>query len=67
MTAMHVVESGHGAPTLVFVHGYTCDHTDWDAMVAELHGAHRCLAVDVPKKAASRYAKAYRRALKLQS
>lgn len=40
--------SGVGDPTLVFVHGFSCAHEDWDAAVARLSGAHRCVAIDLP-------------------
>lgn len=40
--------TGVGDPTLVFVHGFSCAHEDWDAAVERLSGAHRCVAVDLP-------------------
>jgi pimeloyl-ACP methyl ester carboxylesterase len=44
----HVLDEGTGSPALVFVHGFGCAHDDWRAQVAELSGAHRCIAVDLP-------------------
>jgi pimeloyl-ACP methyl ester carboxylesterase len=39
--------SGHGSPSLVFVHGFACDHTDWTAQVEALSERHRVLACDL--------------------
>ncbi len=36
------------APLLVFVHGFSCDHTDWEAQVSHFEGRHRCVSVDLP-------------------
>lgn len=40
--------AGSGNPTLVFVHGFTCDRSDWDAQFTALASRWRCLAVDLP-------------------
>lgn len=45
---IHHVASGTGAPPLVFVHGFGCSHTDWQAQVAHFSPRHRCVAVDLP-------------------
>lgn len=37
-----------GGPSLLFVHGLACDHTDWAAQVAHFEANHRCIAVDLP-------------------
>src|ERR1700722_707207 len=42
----HVVSGGDGVP-LVFVHGFGCAHTDWDAQVAHFSPRHRTVAVDL--------------------
>jgi pimeloyl-ACP methyl ester carboxylesterase len=33
MTRMFTTTAGAGAPALVFVHGFACDHTDWKAQL----------------------------------
>ncbi len=38
---------GDGAPPLVFIHAFGCDHSDWDAQVAYFSPRHRCVAVDL--------------------
>jgi pimeloyl-ACP methyl ester carboxylesterase len=38
---------GEGAPPLVFVHGFACDHTDWNAQVEAFAPRHRVLACDL--------------------
>jgi len=38
---------GSQGPWLVFVHGFACDHTDWDAQFAALTDDFRCLRVDL--------------------
>jgi pimeloyl-ACP methyl ester carboxylesterase len=53
MTAIHHVVTGTGAPPIVFVHGFACAHSDWDAQVAHLSPRHRCVAVDLPGHGAS--------------
>lgn len=47
MPNIHHVVSGAGTPPLVFIHGFSCDHTDWDAQVADFKDRHTCLAVDL--------------------
>lgn len=44
---IHHQISGTGNSWLVFVHGLTCDHTDWREQVAEFEPHYRCLAVDL--------------------
>lgn len=39
--------SGDGRPAIVFVHGFTCDHTDWQAQVDALQARHRIVACDL--------------------
>ena len=47
MSVIHHVVTGNGEPPLVFVHGFGCDHTDWDAQVAHFSSRHRTVAVDL--------------------
>ncbi len=35
-------------PPLILIHGYCCDHTDWDAQAADLAVDFRVIAVDLP-------------------
>ena len=39
--------TGTGSPPLLFIHGYTCDHTDWDFQVRRFAPAHRVVTVDL--------------------
>lgn len=48
MALSHHVVSGEGSPPIVFIHGFGCAHTDWDAQVARLSQRHRTVAVDLP-------------------
>jgi pimeloyl-ACP methyl ester carboxylesterase len=40
-------ESGAGGPPMVFVHGWCCDRSHFDAQVAHFSPSHRCIAVDL--------------------
>lgn len=40
-------ERGSGRPAFLFVHGWACDSTVWDAQMEELSKDHRCVAVDL--------------------
>lgn len=44
---MHYVRAGSGAPALVFVHGYTCDHSDWQLQLEALKERHEVVACDL--------------------
>lgn len=44
---MFVRSAGRGVPGMFFVHGFTCDHTDWAAQIAEFAGAQAVLACDL--------------------
>ena len=44
---MFTLATGTGAPPLVFVHGFTCDHTDWGAQIAAFAPRHAVLACDL--------------------
>jgi pimeloyl-ACP methyl ester carboxylesterase len=47
MSLIHHVVTGDGQPPIVFVHGFACAHTDWDAQVAHLSPRLRTVAVDL--------------------
>jgi pimeloyl-ACP methyl ester carboxylesterase len=53
MALIHHVVTGAGNPPLVFVHGFACAHSDWDAQVAHLSPRHRTVAVDLRGHGAS--------------
>jgi pimeloyl-ACP methyl ester carboxylesterase len=48
MALMHHVVTGAGSPPLVFVHGFACSHTDWQAQVQHFSARHMTVAVDLP-------------------
>ncbi len=39
---------GHGEPAIVFLHGWTCDHTHWRFQVPEFRKSFRVIAIDLP-------------------
>ncbi len=47
MSVMHYVQRGYSAPPIVFVHGFTCDHTDWEAQMDAFAPQHRVVACDL--------------------
>lgn len=47
MALIHHVITGQRHPPLVFVHGFGCGHTDWDAQVAHFSPRHQTIAVDL--------------------
>jgi pimeloyl-ACP methyl ester carboxylesterase len=53
MALIHHVATGQGQPPIVFVHGFACAHTDWDAQVAHLSPRHQTIAVDLRGHGAS--------------
>jgi pimeloyl-ACP methyl ester carboxylesterase len=48
MTLLHHVATGQGGPPIVFVHGFGCALSDWDAQVAHFSPRLRTIAVDLP-------------------
>jgi pimeloyl-ACP methyl ester carboxylesterase len=40
-------EAGKGDPPVLFVHGWSCNHTYFAPEVAALSGSHRCVSVDL--------------------
>lgn len=47
MNLIHHQVTGTGGPAVVFVHGFTCAHDDWDAQVAAISPTHQTVAVDL--------------------
>jgi pimeloyl-ACP methyl ester carboxylesterase len=47
MTLIRYVTSGRGRPSVVFVHGFGCASSDWDAQVKHLFPRHQTVAVDL--------------------
>ena len=47
MNLIHHQITGTGGPAVVFVHGFTCAHDDWDAQVAAISPTHQTVAVDL--------------------
>ncbi|MFN0058963.1 MAG: alpha/beta fold hydrolase [Planctomycetota bacterium] len=45
---IHCVSAGAGTPALVFVHGWSCDHSYWEAQLPEFAAQHRVVAIDLP-------------------
>ena len=44
---------GHGEPAIVFIHGWTCDHTHWRFQVPEFRESFRVITIDLPGHGAS--------------
>ena len=53
MPLIHHVVTGQGRPPIVFVHGFGCAHSDWDAQVAHLSPRYQTVAVDLRGHGAS--------------
>jgi pimeloyl-ACP methyl ester carboxylesterase len=53
MPLIHHVVTGAGHPPVVFVHGFACAHSDWNAQVAHLSPRHQTVAVDLRGHGAS--------------
>lgn len=47
------LDEGAGAPPIVFVHGFACDHTDWNQQLSHFRPRHRVLALDLRGHGAS--------------
>ncbi|MEJ5367857.1 MAG: alpha/beta hydrolase [Bryobacteraceae bacterium] len=45
---IHYAAEGRGPRTVVLIHGWTCDHTFWQAQIDALKQRYRVLAVDLP-------------------
>jgi pimeloyl-ACP methyl ester carboxylesterase len=45
---IHWTSKGTGAQTVVFVHGWTCDDTSWDAQVPVISRQTRVITLDLP-------------------
>jgi pimeloyl-ACP methyl ester carboxylesterase len=44
---LHAERHGAGEPTLVFVHGFCCDGSDWENQVRRFIPAHQVLVPDL--------------------
>ena len=44
---------GHGKPAIVFIHGWTFDHTHWRFQIPEFRKSFRVIAIDLPGHGAS--------------
>jgi pimeloyl-ACP methyl ester carboxylesterase len=44
---MHYEEAGSGTPAFVFVHGFSCDLSDWQPQLDALQAKHRVVACDL--------------------
>jgi pimeloyl-ACP methyl ester carboxylesterase len=53
MPLIHHVVTGRGRPAVMFVHGFGCARSDWDAQVAHLSPRHQTIAVDLRGHGAS--------------
>src|SRR6478672_10395159 len=45
---IYSASSGSGKPTVVLVHGWTCDSSSWDAQVPVLASRYRVITLDLP-------------------
>ena len=45
---IHSTVHGKGPKTIVFVHGWTCDETSWDAQVPAFEKEYRVITLDLP-------------------
>lgn len=53
MPLIHHVVTGNAHPPIVFVHGFACARSDWDAQVAHLSPRYQTVAVDLRGHGAS--------------
>jgi pimeloyl-ACP methyl ester carboxylesterase len=53
MTLIHHVLTGNGRPPIVFIHGFACAHSDWNAQITHLSPHHQTVAVDLRGHGAS--------------
>jgi pimeloyl-ACP methyl ester carboxylesterase len=53
MPLIHHVVTGLGRPPIIFVQGFGCAHSDWDAQVANFAPRHQTIAVDLRGHGAS--------------
>ena len=53
MPLIHHVVTGNGYPPIIFVHGFGCAHSDWDAQVSHLSPRYQTIAVDLRGHGAS--------------
>ena len=51
--AISYTSEGRGDPAIVFIHGWTCDHTHWRLQIPEFRKSFRVIAIDLPGHGAS--------------
>jgi pimeloyl-ACP methyl ester carboxylesterase len=44
---LNLVDRGSGDPAIVFIHGFTCNLSNWNEQIPPLSDSHRCVAVDL--------------------
>ena len=44
--SLHYLAEGSGSPAIVFIHGYSCAHSDWAKQMAHFAPRHRVVAID---------------------
>lgn len=47
-TRVHYLDVGQGPLTVIFIHGWSCDHTFWQGQIAEISRRYRVIALDLP-------------------
>ena len=52
-SALNLVDRGQGDLSIVLIHGFTCELSNWKAQLSGLSGSHRCVAIDLPGHGAS--------------
>lgn len=45
---LNLVDRGAGEPAIVFIHGFTCNLSNWKEQLSSLSGDHRLVAIDLP-------------------
>src|SRR5688572_20430607 len=45
---IHYTSTGHGAKTLILVHGWTCDESSWSEQAPVLAKKYRVITIDLP-------------------
>jgi len=50
---LNLVDRGDGDPSIILIHGFTCNLSDWKEQLSGLSNSHRCVAVDLPGHGAS--------------
>src|SRR3954469_7419764 len=45
---IHSASAGHGKETIIFVHGWSCDSSSWQAQVPEFSKKYHVVTLDLP-------------------